>query len=117
MTRERHQDSITKIDLFDTTGGVIMAKLTLKEVVKRLSESSTNISCEEMRKLLEDLGFKVRKGKNGNHHTFSHPEISSFHGGNYDCGHGSKMKPVYPRNVAAILNRLEDDIEGNDDKA
>ena len=88
-----------------------MSKLTFEKVLKRLSESASNISCKEMRKLLENLGFTVKSGNNGRHHTFTHPKIKGFFGGNYDCGHGAHMLPVYPKNVLKILNDLQVELK------
>lgn len=64
-----------------------------------------------MRKLLEDLGFTVQRGSNGNHHTFSHSLLATFFGGNYDCGHKSHMLPVYPKKVLRILEEYEDELK------
>ena len=64
-----------------------------------------------MRKMLESLGFRVKSGNNGRHHTFSHPEIKDFFGGNYDCGHGARMLPVYAKNVLKILLDLQEELD------
>lgn len=71
------------------------------DVVKRLKASPTNISCSDLKKMLEDLGFLVTKGTKGNHHRFKHPAIPSFFGGKFDCQ--PKLKPCYTRDVLAIL--------------
>jgi hypothetical protein len=89
-----------------------MAKYTVRSAIKKLKESPTNITCEEMSKILSDLGFNVKRGANGAHHTFSHPKIKTFFGSNYDCGHGAKMLPVYPKSVLRVLIELQDDLEG-----
>lgn len=88
-----------------------MAKWTFTKVVKRLRGSEANISCKEMRSLLEGLGFTVKCGNNGRHHTFSHPKIKSFYGGHYNCGHEAHMLPVYPKNVLRILYDLQVELE------
>lgn len=89
-----------------------MAKYTYDSATQRLRQSAANFDCAEMRRLLENLGFAVNRGSNGNHHTFSHPKLSSFWGGNYDCGHKGHMKPVYPRNVLKVLEEYEDELKG-----
>ena len=92
-------------------GSVIMAKWTYDQVTKRLSGSGANIKCEEMRELLVDLGFKIKDGKNGRHRTYRHPEITSFHGGSYDCGHKARMLPIYPQNVLKVLTEYKDELQ------
>lgn len=82
-------------------------KSSYNDVAKKLRESPTNISCSEMKKMLEDLGFVVTKGTKGNHHRFKHPNIPEFFGGKFDGGHGSKIKPVYSRDVLSILEEYE----------
>ena len=89
-----------------------MAKYTYDSSTKKLRLSATNFNCAEMRKLLEDLGFTVQRGSTGNHHTFSHPRLKTFFGGNYDCGHKAHMLAVYPRNVLKILEEYEDELKG-----
>ena len=81
------------------------------DVVRRLRESPTNISCALMKKMLEDLGFQVIKGSKGNHHGFKHPAIPTFYGGKFDCGHKSALKPCYPRDVLSILVDLESELK------
>ena len=83
---------------------------SFEDVVKLLEESPTNITCSAMKKMLEDLGFDVVRGTKGNHHRFKHAKIPAFYGGKFDCGHKPKLKPVYPKEVLAILLEFEDDL-------
>lgn len=86
------------------------AKLTYPEIVKRLRESPGNITCAELKKMLEDLGFDVTKGTKGNHHRFMHPKIKSFFGGKFDCGHKATLKPFYSKDVLGTLLELETEL-------
>lgn len=88
-----------------------MAKYSFIQAVKYLSESSANISCKDLCRLLTDLGFVVKRGSSGCHYTFSHPKIDGFYGGNFNCGHGATMLPVYPRNVLRTLKDLQVELE------
>lgn len=83
------------------------SKHSYSDVVTRLRQSSTNITCAELKKMLEDLGFLVKRGAKGNHHRFNHPDIKEFYGGKFDGGHKSTVKPCYSRDVLAILVEFE----------
>lgn len=87
------------------------AKLTFDEVVKKLRQSPTNITCVEMKKMLEHLGFQVTKGTQGNHHRFKHAALSNFHGGKFDCGKKTTLKPCYPRDLLSILLEFEAELK------
>lgn len=93
------------------------SKYSYNDVVKRLRQSSTNITCSEMKKMLEDLGFLVKHGTTGNHHRFNHPKILEFHGGKFDGGHKSTVKPCYPRDVLTILEEFESQLNPEQGKA
>lgn len=87
-----------------------------QDVLKRLRDSPTNITCSELKKMLEDLGFLVKRGTKGNHHRYRHPKIPTFHGGKFDGGHNPTIKPFYSRDVLAILVEFESYLnpeEGN----
>lgn len=84
------------------------AKYKYEEVVKKLSESPTNISCAQLAKMLKDLGFDVIRGTKGNHHRYKHPGIPLFYGGKFDCQ--PKLKPCYPRDVLTILSDFETEL-------
>jgi hypothetical protein len=86
------------------------ATQTFVEVTRRLRESPGNITCAALKKMLEDLGFHVTKGTKGNHHRYMHPQLKSFHGAKFDCGHKATLKPFYPKDVLSTLLELEDDL-------
>jgi hypothetical protein len=93
-----------------------MAKWTWKAATDRLRSSPKNIRCSELKKMLEDMGFDVRKCGGGNHRAYSHPEIPGFAGGDYDCGHGgdAQIKPAYIRNVIGVLEEFERELRARE---
>lgn len=72
----------------------------------------SNLRCKELIKMLEGLGFAVTRGKSGNHHTFSHPRIPGFTGGNFNGGSGKNAQLLRPyvRNVRRVLKAWEDEL-------
>jgi hypothetical protein len=86
------------------------AKYTFPEILKRLRESPGSITCAELKKMLEDLGFVVTKGTKGNHHRYMHPSLKGFFGGKFDCGHKATLKPFYPKDVLGTLIELENEL-------
>lgn len=91
-----------------------MAKLDYDAVVAKLKGSQANLSCDEMKELLEALGFVVNKSSSGNHHTYTHPKLNDFHGGSFDGSHKKQMLSIYPRNALKIIRRYEDDLNPKD---
>jgi hypothetical protein len=78
--------------------------------MQRFRDARANLGCAEVRGLLNELGFDVRDGSNGNHKTFTHDGIPSFPGSNYDCGHGKVVKPCYIGNIIRTLSHYEAEI-------
>ncbi len=91
-----------------------MSKVTYDLAIKRLRQSKANITCQELVGLLEDLGYEVREGRRGNHRTFTHPELTDWTGGNFDCGHGRNppILPVYIGKIIKLLEQHKVEIEG-----
>jgi hypothetical protein len=89
------------------------------EVVNRLIVSKGNLRCQEICYLLEQLGFRVKSGKNFNHKVFSHQTIKKFHGGAFNCGHGKNplVNKHYIGNILTILREYEEDIRNYLDDA
>jgi hypothetical protein len=87
-----------------------MPKASYDEVVNVLK--SRNSTCEDIDKMLSGLGFSVKRRSNGNHHTYTHPELDAFMGSNYDCGHGKNPVPKqqYFRNILKVLKTYETDL-------
>lgn len=91
-----------------------MSKVTYDSAIEKLRQSKTNITCDELVRILTKLGYEVREGKRGNHRTYTHPKLAHWTGGNFDCGHG-RNPPVLPAYIGKILKILEqhqDEIEG-----
>lgn len=89
-----------------------MTKARYDAVKADLSSRIKGLRCTELVGHLESLGFKVKKGSKGNHHTYSHPDLKSFHGSNFDCGHGKNpiLKPAYVRRAIAVLEEYESEL-------
>ncbi len=83
-----------------------MAKITYDSVVKEFKQSKATIKCPNLIKSLEALGFVVEKCRSGNHHTYTHPGMSHFYGGDFDCGHG-RVPTVLPRYIDRVIKVLE----------
>jgi len=81
---------------------------------KELSDKATsaNVKCRDFTKLLGEFGFDIRDGKRGGHKIVTHPDITSWLGSDYNCGHskGDDVKPVYIKEFLKIVNRLEDEL-------
>lgn len=75
---------------------------------KLLRERQSGLKCREVLRILSDLGFKVRDGKGG-HKMYRHPEIQSFSGGNFNCGHGdgAEVKKPYITSIASVIDEYE----------
>ncbi len=92
-----------------------MAKPSYDDVVNEVKRK--RCTCPQLVVMLEALGFKVKPGNSGNHHTFVHPSFPDFHGGNFDCGHGRNPVPKGPyfTKVLRILERYEDELRQLDE--
>jgi hypothetical protein len=82
-----------------------LPNLSFDSVIQKLKLSKANISCDEFVSFLKKLGYKVRKGTNGKHHSYSHPDLDWF-GSNFDCGHGRNPQ-VLPINIGKVIKILE----------
>ena len=87
-----------------------MAKASYDDVVDELKCKKS--TCDEIERMLSDLGFSVKRGSSGNHHTYTHPNLADFFGSHYDCGHGKNPvpKPPYFRNILKVLEKYESDL-------
>ena len=88
------------------------AKSKLNQVIGALEASVASIRCQHLAEQLELLGFEVRDGKRGGHKLFFHAEITSFHSGSFNCGHGKnpEVKPVYVRKIVRLLRQYEKEL-------
>jgi len=87
-----------------------MAKATDDEVVNELKRK--NSTCNEIDKMLSGLGFLVKPGTKGKHHTYVHPQLNGFLGSDYDCGHGKNPVPKHPYfwKILKVLKDYETDL-------
>ena len=86
--------------------------MSYDHVRKEIKSAGASLRCTKLTSLLESLGFVVR-GKTG-HKVFKHPSIPSFHGGDFNCGHGRnpQVKRGYIGKIVKILDELECEIKG-----
>ncbi|AEG01195.1 type II toxin-antitoxin system HicA family toxin [Methylomonas methanica] len=89
------------------------AKLRIQSAIETLQQHKTNLCCEEVKSLLQDLGFEVRDGKQGGHKIFVHPGLPSFMSGSFNCGHGKnpEIKPGYIGKIIKVLRQYNDELE------
>jgi hypothetical protein len=73
------------------------AKQCLEESLNFLQQHKANLCCEDVKKLLLNLGFEVRDGKQGGHKIFVHSGLAAFQSASFNCGHGKnpEIKPAY----------------------
>lgn len=91
----------------------IVSILDIPNIIRDLKARKSNVHCDELVRVLEDLSFSVRRGAKANHHTFMHARIKGFHGGNFDCGHGRNptVKAPYVMKVVKVLEMYRTDLE------
>ena len=89
------------------------AKLRIQSTIEKLQLHKTNLCCEDVKRLLQGLGFDVRDGKQGGHKIFVHPGLPSFMSGSFNCGHGKnpEIKPAYIGKIIQVLRQYNDELE------
>jgi hypothetical protein len=101
-----------KIAMSDTICNV---KMTVKliETIDYLQQHKTNLCCEDVKRLLINLGFDVRNGKQGGHKIFVHQGLPSFQSAAFNCGHGKnpEIKPAYIGKIIQLLKRYQGELE------
>jgi len=85
--------------------------LDIKGVIADLRSGRASTRCKDLISLLELLGFDVRKGTKGNHHTYTHKKLLGFSVASFDCGHKKHVKPVYVDKVRKLIAKYEDELE------
>jgi hypothetical protein len=85
----------------------------VQAAIDQLRASPKSVRCMELCRLLKRLHFEVRNGAGPGHRVFAHPRIKSFHGSNFNCGHGKDpiVLPVYVRRIADVLEEWKAEIE------
>lgn len=58
------------------------------------------------------MGFKVVDVKKGGHKVYRHPNIPSFPGGNFNCGHseGDEVRQCYIEDILDVIDDYETDL-------
>jgi hypothetical protein len=89
------------------------AKLHIQKTIEQLQQRKTNLCCEEVKSLLQSLGFEVRDGKQGGHKIFVHRGLPSFLSSSFNCGHGKnpEIKPAYIGKIIQVLKQYHDELE------
>ena len=75
------------------------------ELEKLFSNAGNKTRCTDLINWLESAGFKLKKGKRGNHYTFTHDGIDGFTTSDFDCGHGKNSEVKKPF-ITKILNHV-----------
>ena len=84
--------------------------MDIQGVIADLRSGRASTRCKDLIAALESLGFDVKRGKQGNHHTYTHQGLSSFGVANFDCGHKKHMKPVYVDKVRKVIEKYEEEL-------
>ena len=88
-------------------------KLSVEDVINYLQQHKTNLCCDDVKRLLESLGFQIRDGKQGGHKIFVHQKLITFQSGSFNCGHGKnpEIKPAYISKIIQILKQHQNGLE------
>lgn len=87
----------------------LMGKVT--EALELLRAKEASMTGQELKTLLESLGFEVRQGSNGGHHVVTHDGLEGFLSTSYDKSHNKQMLPCYPRSIKRVISQYRDQIE------
>ena len=87
--------------------------MSYDEAKSDLESAGASMRCSDVIGLLESLGFVVRDCRRGRHKTFKHPSIPSFHGSNFNCGHGRnpEVKSSDLRTILRVMDEYETEIK------
>jgi len=66
-----------------------LAKITVDDVLRQLSEQAASTKCSELCALMEALGYRIRRCGSAGHRVVKHPAIARWFGTNFNGGHGS----------------------------
>lgn len=73
-----------------------------------LSQRRNTLRKSELIDVLQSLGFSVRRGSNGNHHTYLHTGLAPerFYGASFDGGHGAdaQLRACYVDTARRVLS-------------
>ena len=82
--------------------------MTLEEAKNELSSGKGSLGCEDVKGILENLGFTLRRTKKG-HYVYTHNGVPGFHSANFCCPHrsGNPVKKCYITNIINVLRQHE----------
>lgn len=88
-------------------------KINVTTVIHQLQQHKSSLCCEDVKRLLSELGFDVRDGKQGGHKIFVHQGLSAFYSGSFNCGHGKnpEIKPAYITKIIQILKQNQEALD------
>ena len=86
-----------------------------KEVDSKLHfllQHKRSLSCSDLKRILEYLGFYVRDGKRGGHKVFTHSKLKGFESGSFNCEHGKNptIKPVYVQRIIRLIEANKEEL-------
>lgn len=89
-----------------------MSKETYTNIIAALKNAGASMRCREVKTLLMELDFNVRDGKRGGHKVYTHPFITSFTSGAFNCDHGKnpEIKRPYINKIIKTLEKYESEI-------
>ena len=87
--------------------------MTFDQACERLRIGKGSIRCDEVISILESLGFVVRRGSSGKHHTYIHPAFPIPMGANFNCPHraGDPVLKSYVTRILGVLRHYESEIK------
>lgn len=80
------------------------AYMDYDELVTRLETAGNAARCNDLKAWLSGAGFNLKQGR-ANHFVITHPHITGFITGSFNCGHG-KNKAVKKPYITKILNHI-----------
>lgn len=83
--------------------------MTVSKTITELKRKKASLRCNDVKQILESLGFTVRDGKRGGHKVFTHTHLTDFEGGSFNCDHGKnpQIKPAYIQRIVKLLEQYK----------
>ena len=85
--------------------------MKLEDAKNILSSGKGSLRCGEVKDILEELGFTLRKTKKG-HYVYKHRGLDGYPGGNFCCPHktGAPVKKSYITDILRDMREFESDL-------
>lgn len=92
--------------------------MRVDDAITQLRQQRASIRCDDLIRLLTDLGFVVHPTKTPGHKIVTHPDIKDLRS-NFDCGHGRTPQPktVYVDAMRRLLTQYRDELAQIEKKA